>query len=153
MERAGQMDYRSIGVSPKEAAAFLKLSERTFYRLVENGTLPKSENGKYKLGEIVDAYWSSKFDPEGLNIARTRLVTAQAELAESELAIERGELYRGSAIIEMWEKQVNNVRSKLLAIPVKIAPEIIGLNLNEAVEKLKFSIYEALNELSGEFKR
>ena len=141
-------DYRKMTVNYEEAAKFLKLSKSAFFRLIEAGVIPKSDDGIYVLGEVVDDYWRNQFDSEGLKAAQTRLVTAQAELKENELAEQRGELHRASAIAKVWTDNIINARTKLLAIPTKIAPELIGQDLQTVQQKLKTSINEALQELA-----
>ena len=141
-------DFRVLKVSAPEAAAFLKLPERSFYRLVETGIIPKAGDGEYILGDVVEAYWRNQFDSEGFTAARTRLVTAQAELAEAELAEQRGELHRASAVMKVWADNVSNAKTRLLSIPVKIAPELVGQDLLTMQNKLKDAIYEALKELA-----
>ena len=42
-------DFRGEKVSALEAAKFLNLPERSFYRLVETGVIPKSGDGEYIL--------------------------------------------------------------------------------------------------------
>lgn len=147
-QKKSNRNFRSEKVSAPEAAAFLNLPERSFYRLVETGVIPKAGDGEYILGDITDAYWKSCFDNEGLTAARTRLVTAQAELAEAELAEERGELHRAAAVMRVWTENVTNAKTRLLAIPVKIAPELVGQDLQTMKTKLKAAISEALKELS-----
>lgn len=141
-------DFYSQVISAPEAAAFLKISERTFNRLVENGVIPKDSYGEYILGEVVESYWRNQFDSEGLKAAQTRLVTAQAELKEAELAENRGELHRASAIAKVWTDNVLNAKTRLLSIPTKIGPMLVGQELQTIVTKLKEAIYEALRELA-----
>ena len=141
-------DFRKMTVNFEEVAKFLNLSKSSFYRLIETGVIPKSENGEYILGEVVDSYWRNQFDSEGLKAAQTRLVTAQAELKEAELAENRGELHRASAIAKVWTDQVLNAKTHLLAIPTKVGPMLVGQELQVIVKKLKDAIYEALRELA-----
>ena len=109
-------DLRRMKVSFEEVAKFLNLSKSSFYRLIESGVIPKSEDGEYILGEVVESYWRNQFDTEGLKAAQTRLTTAQAEIKELELAETRGELHRASAIAKVWADNVLNAKRKLLAI-------------------------------------
>ena len=139
---------RAEKVTWSEAAAFLNLSRQSFFRLVENGIIPKAADGEYILGDITDAYWRNQFDSEGLTAARTRLVTAQAELAEAELSEARGELHRASAVVKVWTDNVANARTRLLAIPSKVGPELVGQELTAIQAKLKVAVYEALKELA-----
>ena len=141
-------DFRRMSVNFEEAAKFLNLSKSSFYRLIDTGVIPKSEDGEYMLGEVVEAYWRNQFDSEGLKAAQTRLVTAQAELKEAELAENRGELHRASAIAKVWTDNVLNAKTRLLSIPTKVGPLLVGQGLQVIVAKLKDAIYEALKELA-----
>ena len=141
-------DFRNMTVNFDEAAKFLNLSKSSFYRLVESGVIPKSGEGEYILGDVVESYWKNQFDSEGLTAARTRLVTAQAELAEAELAEQRGELHRASAIAKVWADNVLNAKKKLLAISTKIPPMLVGQDVQTIRMKLENEIKEALRELA-----
>ena len=141
-------DFRSEVVTAPEAAAFLNLPERSFFRLVEEGAIPKAGDGVYILGEVSEAYWRSCFNTEGLEAAQTRLTTAKAELAELELAEERGEVHRAAAVMRVWSENVTNAKTKLLGLSTKLAPELRGKTLAEIQAKLKEGINEALHELS-----
>ena len=142
-------DFRAIRVTPSEAAAFLQVPERMFYRLVETGIIPKAGDGEYILGEVVESYWRNQFDTEGLKAAQTRLTTAQAELKELELAEQRGELHRASAIAKVWADNVLNAKKKLLAIPTKIPPMLVGQDVQTIRKRLEDEIKESLRELAG----
>ena len=141
-------DFRKMTVNFEEVAKFLNLSKSSFYRLIESGVIPKSEDGEYILGEVVEAYWRNQFDSEGLKAAQTRLVTAQAELKEAELAEQRGELHRASAIAKVWADNVLNAKKKLLAIPTKIPPMLVGQDVQTIRKKLEQEIKESLRELA-----
>ena len=65
-----------------------------------------------------------------------------------ELAEKRGELHRASAIAKIWTDSVINAKTRLLAIPTKTAPELVGQDLATISHKLKSAIYEALKELA-----
>ena len=141
-------DFRHMTVNFEEAANFLNLSRSSFYRLIETGVIPKSDNGEYILGEVVESYWRNQFDTEGLKAAQTRLTTAQAELKELELAEQRGELHRASAIAKVWADNVLNAKKKLLAIPTKIPPMLVGQDVQTIRKKLEQEIKESLRELA-----
>ena len=141
-------DFRSEVVSTAEAIAFLELNERTFHRLVKDGVIPKAANGEYILGDITKAYWESRFATEGLEAEQTRLTKAKADLAELTLAEQRGEVHRATAVMRVWADNVMNAKTRLLAVPTKIAPELLGKDVKEIQAKLKAEIHEALNELA-----
>lgn len=141
-------DYRGRMVSATEAALFLGLPERSFYRLVERGVIQKQEDGTFLLGELAEAYYKSLYDSESLNAAKTRLTRAQAEKAELELAEEKDELHRATAVMSVWAENVINAKTKLLAIPSKMAPQLVGLSAAEVEAALKKEISEVLHELA-----
>jgi phage terminase Nu1 subunit (DNA packaging protein) len=140
--------FRSEIVSAVEAAAFLDLNERVFYRMVEEGILPKAGSGEYILGDVTEAYWKARLGTEGLEAEQTRLTKAKADLAELELAEQRGEVHRASAVMRVWADNVTNAKTRLLSVPAKLAPELVGKELQEIQAKLKTEISEALNELA-----
>ena len=141
-------NFRKLKVSFDQAADFLNMSKSSFYRLIESGIIPKSDDGKYVLSEVVELYWRNQFDSEGLRAAQIRLVTAQAELKEAELAEQRGELHRASIVQKIWGERNINIRAKLLAIPMKISPELVGKDLLVIQAKLKEAVNETLEELA-----
>ncbi len=141
-------DFYNKKVSAIEAANFLRLPERTFYKLVEDGAILKVSDGEYILGDVVHSYWRSQMGKKGLMIAKTRLTNAEAELRELELAEQRGDVIRKSDVSKAWADNVINCKSKLLSIPTKIAPELVGQELRNIQQKLKGAIYEALKELA-----
>lgn len=80
---------------------------------------------------------------------RARLTHNQAERAELENAITRGELIPANQVEETWTNHVLRMRSRLLALPSKIAPTLSGLDTySEVFEIIRAACYEALEELS-----
>ena len=141
-------DYRSRVISGPEAAILLGLPKRSFFRLVEDGVIPKADAGEYILGDVAEAYWKHCSVGEGLEAEQTRLTKARADKIELELAEQRGELHRASAVMRVWADNVINAKTRLLAIPTKIAPELVGKSIQEVQVALKKEIHEALLELS-----
>jgi hypothetical protein len=141
-------DFRSEVVTAIEASNFLELNERIFYRLVEEGVIPKAGSGAYILGDVSDAYWKHEYNTEGLEAEQTRLTKAKADLAELELAEQRGEVHKASAVMRVWADNVMNAKTRLQAIPTKIAPELVGKGLQEIQNILKGEVNESLHELA-----
>lgn len=141
-------NYRDQIVSADEAADFLNISRRGFYRLVENGTIPRVGEGEYALGDVAESYWKSLLNSESLGAARARLTNAQADLAELELAEEKGEMHRASAVMHVWSETVLNAKTKLLAIPSKVSPMLVGQDVNVIKSILKKQVDEVLHEIA-----
>jgi phage terminase Nu1 subunit (DNA packaging protein) len=80
-----------------------------------------------------------------------RLTDARCQIAEIDLAERRGEMIRGDAAVAAWERQTAAFRSRMLAIPSKIAGQFAPPGkLQQAEEALTTAIYEALAELVGD---
>ena len=80
---------------------------------------------------------------------RARLTHHQAERAGLENAITRGEMIPADQVVETWTSDVLRMRSRLLAMPSRIAPTISGLDTySEIFEVIRAACYEALAELS-----
>ena len=140
-------------------ARFLNLTERRVQQLVREGIIPKPEKGKYDLVKCVQAYvrylqeraYGSGDLPQEIHLERARLIKAQADKTEFEVATLQGQLVPLEAVERDWMQHVTACRLKMLAIPTKSAFQIAGLNEPPQIEKfLKHAIGEALSELASD---
>ncbi len=96
-----------------------------------------SSTGGVKLGSTYDE-------------ARTRKVTAEAEIAELELAKIRGTLVSADDVVKAWEDVLGALKAKLLSVPTKGAPVISTETDTPVCQRiLEDLINEALEELSN----
>ncbi|MDH3636852.1 MAG: hypothetical protein OES09_00105 [Gammaproteobacteria bacterium] len=82
-----------------------------------------------------------------LTAERARLAKEQADRAEMENAIRRGEQVNVEAVQDLWTVVLTNVKARLLGIPTKAAPELDG-TIQQKRAVLDAQIREALEELS-----
>lgn len=82
--------------------------------------------------------------------AKTRLTNAKAEQAEIKLKVMKGEFVPLKDVEAKQAEEVSRVRTKLLAIPAKLARRLSGqvFGVYEVDAILSDAIIEALNELS-----
>jgi phage terminase Nu1 subunit (DNA packaging protein) len=102
-------------------------------------------------GEAADiAKWVVRTSGDGqAAAARARLTAAKAGLAEITLKKAQGKLVDAEGVVKTWERAMSAIRSRLLAIPTKAAPLVIGcVTAPGAFKIIQDMIYEALNELS-----
>ena len=85
-------DLREKELSAREAAILLGVSDRTFYRLVEADFIPRYKEGVYLLKDVIAGYGKSSSGNKGLKEAKTRQLSADAELKEIEILEQKGEL-------------------------------------------------------------
>jgi multidrug resistance efflux pump len=119
-----------------------------------------STTGILATGKIT-ADVSGKIDPEEADQALdqgaatysealARKTQAQAQREELKLAIAQGEVVRISDVRQAQEKINGIIRSRLLAMPGKLAPILLGLGSASAIKaKLETEVYEVLSELAG----
>ena len=82
--------------------------------------------------------------------ARTRKVTAEASIAELELAKVKGDLVTAEDVVTAWEDVLGAVKGKLLSIPTKAAPIIAAESEPAVCQRIcEDLILEALEELSN----
>lgn len=82
--------------------------------------------------------------------ARTRKITAEAEIAELELAKVKAVLVAADDVVEAWMDVLNALRGKLLSIPSKAAPMLAVESEPTACQGIcEALINEALEELSN----
>lgn len=82
--------------------------------------------------------------------ARARKVTAEAEIAELELAKVKGELVVADDVIKAWSDTLMGMKAKIMAIPSKAAPIMAAEDTAGGCQKiLEELVREALEELSN----
>jgi len=85
-----------------------------------------------------------------LGAERARLAKEQADAKEMENAIERGDLVYIEKVAKEFETQLLKAKTKLLAMPSKIAAEVhASANVKEAKELIELNMQDALSELVG----
>ncbi len=143
-----------------EVAEHLDLSTTRIHGLVKAGILPKSGRAAYDLDACRVAYIryireiaagrGSKDGTVDLVAERARLTKAQAENMERKNAEAEGKLITVASFHLMVTASFARVRSKLLALPSKLAPVMAPAMTPAAAQAaLKSEVYAALNELGA----
>lgn len=82
--------------------------------------------------------------------ARTRKVSAEAEIAELELARIRGTLCLTEDVVKAWETVLHACKAKFLSMPTKAAPMVANETDVSAIKDIiEEHIREALGELAN----
>jgi len=91
----------------------------------------------------------SKSDNSKVASQRARLIKAQASLKELELSIKNGQMAPISGMVRVWESRIGGCRSKILGLPTRLAPLVVGCsNIAEVKTLLERHIHECLDELA-----
>jgi len=82
--------------------------------------------------------------------ARTRKLSAEAEIAELELAKIRGTLCMTEDVVKAWESVLHACKAKFLSLPTKVAPVVANESDTSKVKNvIEQAIREALTELAN----
>ena len=156
-EQISALDVSSMNISHTWLAQFLGISPRWVLQLTKDGVLEKESSGKYLLGKSVRAYILYKgggsenitASPKELLAERIKLTRAKAVKEDLEARLMEGELLDGEVVGEELLSLVNAFKTKIRALPTKLAPRILGLTEEAQVQAvMKGTIDEALRELS-----
>jgi len=146
-----------------ETAEHLDLSQQAISQLLASGVLPKAGRASLDLAACRVAYIrhlremaagraSQSAEDDGLDLVeqRARLAASQADAQEMRNHTTRGALIPRPAMVAVLTASYSNCRARLLAIPTRAAPLLIGMTSLSAVrDKLTDLISEACAELSG----
>ncbi|GAQ24231.1 hypothetical protein [Tepidanaerobacter syntrophicus] len=148
-------------VNTKVLANIFGLTERRVRQLVEEGVIDRIGHGRYDLQDSLKKYIaflraaaSAEVDSskvkENLDYEKFLHERAKREKAELELAHLKGELHHSADVEKVMNDMLGAFRSKLLALPAKLAPMLIAQNTVATIQDmLQNEIYEALKELSN----
>jgi len=133
----------------------IELTSRRYRQLAADGKVPAPVNGVINTGEAILAllaYYQrlarDKDSPTLLD-ERARLTKSQADRIELKLQKERGEVIHTETAMKEWGRVVQNIRQRLLAMPVKMAPQLYGVDsISEIKERIQKQIYDVLTELA-----
>jgi phage terminase Nu1 subunit (DNA packaging protein) len=143
-------------VTTEQISEILGVTTRRIQQLAKENALVRVAHGKYDLPASIQKYieYMTVADilPDGeLDKAQEEAKWTQArrKKTELELQIMKGELHRSEDVQLVMSDMLGNFRARLLAIPSKIAPQLLGLtDILTVKEMLKEAVYEAMNELA-----
>lgn len=153
-------DIASVAVSAKVMAELLGVGTRQIRNLAEEGILMRSAHGKYLLCESVKNYIITlklskagekiQTMPDNLNLDEEKAKHEHLKccITEIKLKLISGKVHRSEDVQRVVTDMLVRLRSKLVALPAKMAGKLAGRTREEIQELLKNEISGALQELS-----
>ena len=133
-------------LNQQQAAQLIGVTSRT---LRDWSDAPRNKDGSYHGPDLVQWLLARKGTDTDFDDQRQRLAAAQAEKVEHENAIRRGELADLRDVARVWDDGVSAARSKLLALPTKVSPQLVNIaDANVIATAVRTEIYAALAELA-----
>lgn len=117
----------ALEVTDNELGSLAGVSARRIRQLAENGTLARTGQNKYPLGESVRALLEDAAGSGSeINRQRTRKIKADADRAELELALARKEIAPIEEMARVWQNVMAHIRINMLNIPGRVVTQILG---------------------------
>lgn len=114
-------------VTDAELAALVGVSARRIRQLAEAGTLERAERGRYQLGPALRAMLEqASGSGSELQRERIRKLRADADLAELELAKQRGEVAPLAETEEVWRRFCGLLQANMMQIPRRAVLQLLG---------------------------
>jgi phage terminase Nu1 subunit (DNA packaging protein) len=145
-------------ISITELARLFELTAGRVYQLVQDGVLPRAGRGVYDFTACVQSYLrhlrneiaQAGRDADTFGAHRARLTKARADMMETQLAAMREALIPADQIEAAWQEYCEVVRSKILALPDKIAPRLATAPRQPAAVALilRHALFEVLAEIA-----
>lgn len=133
-------------------AQFLNLSEKRIRQLRDEEIIKEARPGLYDLKQCVGRYieyirGGAKSD---LQEERALLTAEKRKAAEMDNKERTGELLQAAEVEKSVSTMVLNFRSRMLAMPQKLAHELAGIGGNELaiMDRLELEVTDLLEELS-----
>lgn len=146
MEVAADVLANCLGITPRRVQL-----------LAKQGAVVKLRRGVYDLEKSVQSYITYKLESleesqEQKSLDEIRADHERWKMRKTQLAVQllEGKLHRAEDVERVWSQSAAAVRSRLLGIPVKSAPQVAGMeDAGEIQQVLQREVAEALNEIAG----
>lgn len=146
MEVAADVLANCLGITPRRVQL-----------LAKQGAVVKLRRGVYDLEKSVQSYITYKLESleesqEQKSLDEIRADHERWKMRKTQLAVQllEGKLHRAEDVERVWSRSAAAVRSRLLGIPVKAAPQVAGMeDAGEIQQVLQREVAEALNEIAG----
>ena len=135
----------------------LGITPRRVQLLAKQGAVVKLRRGVYDLEKSVQSYITYKLESleesqEQKSLDEIRADHERWKMRKTQLAVQllEGKLHRAEDVERVWSQSAAAVRSRLLGIPIKAAPQVAGMeDAVEIQQVLQREVAEALNEIAG----
>lgn len=144
-------------IGTDDLARCLGITTRWVQRLARDQVLVKVKRGVYDLERSVQGYIEYKLESmeqgqEEKSLDEIRAVHEAWKMRKTQIAVRlmEGKVHRAEDVERLWTQCAAAVRSRLLGIPIKVSPEVAGIEDAGEIQKIiQREVAEALNELAA----
>lgn len=134
-----------------ELAKLLNITQRRVNQLAEEKIITRQPEGDFVLPEAIAEFYSFKFQSdEAIDFMAEKALheKAKRELAELELQKRRNEVHDAADVELVMTDMLTNLRSQLLGLPAKMAPQLANRDKDYIDQTLTDEIHARLTEIS-----
>lgn len=134
-----------------ELAKLLNITQRRVNQLAEEKIITRQPEGDFVLPEAIAEFYSFKFQSdEAMDFMAEKALheKAKRELAELELQKRRNEVHDAADVELVMTDMLTNLRSQLLGLPAKMAPQLANRDKDYIDQTLTDEIHARLTEIS-----
>ncbi|MBN1497628.1 MAG: hypothetical protein JXA07_12705 [Spirochaetes bacterium] len=136
-------------VSASTLAVELGISARRIGQLVALGVLPREDRNQYPLAACREAYQKFKAASDaGSETAYLQYLKISNDLLAAQNAVRSGAMIDRTDYIQTISRPLQSFRARLLTLPVKAAPLLVGNSDAGSLSILKRLVNEARRELT-----
>lgn len=149
---------REMTVTQRQLAEALGVTPARINHLIKDDIVVRdtaNTSGAVYLYESVKRYWSGKKEqaPDiaaelNLTLEKAKHEKTKREMAELRLAKMEKQVYDAKTVELVVTEMLSNLRTQLLGLPSKLAPQLDGMSKEEIYDTMTREIEEKLSELS-----
>lgn len=136
--------------SSADLADLLKITQRRTNQLADEKVLTRQPEGNFNLPDAIAEFYAYKYkESKSLDLITEKALheKVKRENAELDLQERRHELHRASDVELVMSDMLVKLRTRLLGIPMAMAPRLAGLSKGKIADMLNKEIESALMEL------
>lgn len=144
---------KNLTTTQTEMARILDITQPRVSQLIQNEIVIKDKTGAVLVVESLKNFYKSKLgteDDEEINfmIEKAKHEKTKREIAELKLAKMQGKVYDSRTVELVLTEMLSNLRTQLLGLPSKLAPQVEMKKKEDIYEFMTKEIEEKLSELS-----
>jgi phage terminase Nu1 subunit (DNA packaging protein) len=155
-------ELEDILVSSKTLEALFGVADRTVRHLADEGIIKRDSHGKYLLWNSANSYitalkvmnagrTNSKTEDEAYNLdlEKAQHEHIKRQITDIKLQLIKGQVHKAEDVEKVMSNMFARFKSKMTALPSKLAPKLEGKPRTEIQKILKKEVDAALTELSS----
>lgn len=146
-------DLKHLTTTQTELARALGLTQPRIHQLIQEGIVERDDHGAVLVIASLQNYYRTQTggtDGDELDYMeeKAKHEKIKREIAELKLAMMEGNAYSAKTVELVMTEMLSNLRTQLLGLPTKLAPQLEGKKKERIYTILTHEIEEKLSELS-----